>query len=220
MKNILLFVFTMLFFQNAYAQVGLSAGFKMMNASAWTDFLNQKNQSNSSNYQGISVGLDYWFRLEKKRIEFFPTLSYEKYQQNFGLSKDEINTLNFYFNTNIYFFDFEGDCNCPTFSKGGKVFEKGFFIQVSPGVSYFTTKFATATDDTTDKNLNFGLGIGAGLDIGISDFFTVTPLVRYTWLPSVTREELALVNELPNDALDTDISQFFVGIRLGLRWTD
>lgn len=191
-----------------------------MNASEWTDFLNKETQSNAGNYQGMHFGVDYWFRLPQKRVEFFPEFSYEKYNQDFGDFKDEISTLNFYFNTNFYLFDFEGDCDCPTFSKGGDFFEKGFFIQVSPGISYFTSTFGPESEGIEDKNFHFGVGLGAGIDIGISDFLTITPLVKFTWLPSASREELELATESQPGDLDTSISQIYGGIRLGFRWTE
>ena len=166
MKNKIILIIFLFSIQKMYAQVGISTGLKIMNASEWTDFLNKETQSNGGNYQGFHVGLDYWFRLKEKRVEFLPEISYEKYQQDFGLTKDEISTLNFYFNTNFYLLDFEGDCNCPTFSKGGNFFEKGFFLQVSPGISYFTSNFASEILDVTDKKMSFGVGIGAGVDAG------------------------------------------------------
>jgi len=220
MKNTFLVLSLLFIFQNVNAQVGVSAGAKIMNASEWTDFLNKEMQTNAGNYQGWHVGIDYWFRLPQKRVEFFPEISYEKYSQDFGLATDEIKSLSLYFNTNIYLLDFEGDCNCPTFSKGGDLFEKGFFIQVSPGISYFTSTFGLDSEEIEDSNLSFGLGLGAGLDVGISDFLTITPLLKFTWLPSASREELEAASELPAGDLDTSISQFYGGIRIGIRWTE
>jgi opacity protein-like surface antigen len=217
MKNMLLLSLIFIFSQHTDAQVGLNVGVKMMNAAKWTDFLNTENQSNSGNYNGFHIGVDYWFRLKEKRIEFFPEVSYEKYSQDFGLIKDDISTFNFYLNTNFYLFDFEGDCNCPTFSKGGDFFEKGFFIQVSPGISYFRLSANSEINEVSDSDSSFGIGLGAGLDIGISDFLTITPIVKYTWLPNVSRDELATFSD---EDLDASVSQFYGGIRIGIRWTE
>ena len=220
MKNAFVLLLFFFFNQNTNAQVGLNAGAKIMNASEWTNFLNAETQSNAGNYSGFHVGVDYWFRLGEKRVEFFPEISYEKYSQDFGVATDDISSLNFYFNTSFYLLDFEGDCNCPTFSKGGDFFEKGFFIQVSPGISYFTSNFTAENVDVTDKNFSFGLGLGAGLDIGISDFLTITPIVRFKWLPNASREELEMASELSEGDLDTSLSQFYGGVRIGFRWTE
>jgi hypothetical protein len=220
MKNTLILSFLFFLIQNTSAQLGINTGVKIMNASEWTDFLNAETESNAGNYRGFHVGIDYWFRFNEKRVEFLPEVSYEKYSQDFGLAKEKISSLNFYLNTNFYLLDFEGDCNCPTFSKGGDFFEKGFFIQVSPGISYFTSNFTAPNVDVTDKNFSFGLGLGAGFDIGVSDFLTITPIVKFTWLPNASREKLERASELSKDDLDTSLSQFYGGIRVGIRWTE
>ena len=130
------------------------------------------NQVQLEDESGFSIGLDYWFRLKRKRLEFLPTIFYSSYQgenniANFGLRA----------NTSIYPFDFSGDCNCPTFSKENDLLKKGFFIRLSPGLSYWQTKPFESEVEKTDAWLA-EIMAGMGLDIGISNLLTISPEIR------------------------------------------
>ena len=89
------------------------------------------------------------------------------------------------FNTDIYIFDFEGDCNCPTFSKQGGYFQKSFFVELTPGmdIQFFEMEPIVGID-FSDTALTFRIGLGAGFDFGVSDMLTITPLVGMNWSSS------------------------------------
>ena len=145
------------------------------------------------NQDGIQASLEYAFRLKQKRLEFHPGIGYRT-TFNKDAFEGYINSVDFDFNTAIYPFDFAGDCHCPTFSKDGELVKKGFFFEVSPGVAYQTvhrTKITTSLNPHVQERVNinsseviFKIGAGAGLDIGISEQFTLTPMVSMTWLSS------------------------------------
>jgi hypothetical protein len=115
---------------SAQAQLGIGGAYLTSSAQHWE--LRNSGASNPSLQPpgtGYSVGLDYQFRLKKVRIEFAPELNYSHW------STPETNDLqtnsnwySFFFNVRVYPFDLKGDCNCPTFSKRGKTFQKGFFV--------------------------------------------------------------------------------------------
>jgi hypothetical protein len=71
----------------------------------------------------------------------------------------------------------KGDCHCPTFSKQNDLVKKGLFIQIIGAFQNERSK--TAITQYTNWHQNLSAGIGAGLDIGISDFITLTPLIQY-----------------------------------------
>ncbi|MEM1217192.1 MAG: hypothetical protein AAGJ82_15965, partial [Bacteroidota bacterium] len=126
------------------------------------------------------------------------------------------------FNTNFYVLDFEGDCDCPTFSKQGPGLQKGLFLQLSPGWSYFSQ---TLNDNlfgvqVTDNISAFNFGLGLGLDLGLSDLVTITPQVGFRYYPSV--EWPALGDEspiiLPTEIqAESSLQQLTAGLRLGIR---
>ena len=220
MKNCLV-LFLISLFSTANAQIGVSAGYKIMPATEWSEAF----AANPSAFNGLEVAVDYWFRLKNKRIEFLPELSYERYTNNHRTERDELRFYNFFLNTNFYLLDFEGDCNCPTFSKGGNIFEKGFFVQISPGVMRFSSEAVSQADfldpeqsQSSDSSTHFGIRLGAGLDIGITDFITLTPLARYTFIPSIGRDDFG--QKFLGDAsqAETQLGQLFAGVRLGFRW--
>jgi hypothetical protein len=135
--------------------------------------------------------IEYGFRLKEKRIEFHPGIGYLVAP---GAENPEgrLNAFLLDFDVAVYPFDFGGDCNCPTFSKDGEVFKKGFFLAVTPGLALQQFK-RTANlpgipepTTSTDDQLSGTLGVSAGLDLGLSDRLTLTPLVSYTRYFSTT----------------------------------
>jgi hypothetical protein len=134
------------------------------------------------NLAGVSAY--YWFRLKNVRIEFLPEVGY---WQSVAHSEDAISSRMRAFplliNSDIYLFDLLNDCDCPTFSKQGTFFQRGFFLELSGGIEFQTLELQDASGesvfDVTEST--FRGGFGFGLDIGISDLITVTPLVFMHW---------------------------------------
>ncbi len=182
------------------------------------------------------VGLAYWFKLKERRVEFHPSINYGTNQDmdvTIDGSTKEYNWQSFYLDVpmHIYLLDFEGDCNCPTFSKDGNVFEKGAFVYFSPGIGYHlfddyyaSGSFIGAGDykvETNNSALNFRATLGMGIDIGLGDLITITPSVGFAYGTAVQRDLL--------DGLDTEIesvdmveasnayTQFLPALRLTFR---
>lgn len=238
MKKFLILFFSVTCFLNTIdAQYGFSVGYKTINASDWENLFNNYNIDGSSNRlsplrEGTAFGIDRWFRLKNYRIEFTPQLMYSRYARQWTDDQkvDYSITSNFYsfsFNTNFYALDLEGDCNCPTFSKDGNFFSKGFFFQVAPEVFYMHNRFNVEDTDERANEIGFGIGIGAGLDIGLSEFMTLTPFVRYSYYPNVEWSDLNVLldrNDLPDpqtaDNNTSDMIQIYFGIRMGFRFDE
>ncbi len=217
MKNILaLLVFTTCALCQVSGQIGFSGAYKTFTADSWDDYFRSEFAENPGSATGYAAAVNYWFRLKNRRIEFLPELSYERFENMAGTSNFEHRILGFYFNTNIYPFDFESDCDCPTWSKTGNFFTKGFFIQVSPGIWQLHNRYET-DQQYEDENLTWAIGGGAGLDLGISDFLTVTPMVKMYYSPDNTW------NNLPGFsseavAVSSNIRQLYAGLKIGFRW--
>lgn len=140
---------------------------------------------------GYEVAINYWFRLKQKRIEFLPQLSYshtvnsDQIVQNGDELYDSAtrNSVGAMLMTQIYPLDFEGDCNCPTFSKQSRFFQKGFFWQIGLGaMGYKTTYTGDIRNDLTsdDKySVKPHFSLGAGLDLGVTNLLTLTPYLNY-----------------------------------------
>jgi hypothetical protein len=218
-------LFTFLFLANlALAQFGIKAGYLWQDAKDWQAVYDIGNENVLEN--NYTVGLDYWFRLKNYRIEFLPELNYTPSSKNFEIREGitntaKVNLYSFFLNTNFYLLDFAGDCNCPTFSKQGQFFKKGFFIQLSPGVTYFQQAVSRTADRFSGNAFAFNLGAGAGIDIGITDVVTLTPLAGVRYYPKVTWESLPEVGDPVTVGLkstESPITQFFAGARLGFRF--
>lgn len=204
----------------AFSQVGINGAYRGHNAPEWTNDVSLVGS-------GFSIGIDYWWRLKNQRIEFLPEFNVGRYRQHNDLNQRFAHSFySLFLNTNFYLFDFKGDCDCPTFSKQGDLLKKGFFVQLSPGLSYVQYKLsfseATSPDElieASSEELVFSIGAAVGLDIGVTDLITITPLIGARYFPSLNWDELDMLPPVDDDALITQspLWQWSVGARLGLR---
>lgn len=162
------------------------------------------------------VAVDYWMRLKNYRWEMVPTVSIHTgnksettFNENttFGLQ-----AYKFHFKNNLYLLDFKNDCDCPTFSKQGGLFQKSFFVQVAPGYGFYQLKAENGTISKEQKHVG-ELGIGAGFDFGLSDLITISPYFNYVLTTKIDYDYLSEANE----SFNTRMNHFVAGIRLGLR---
>lgn len=221
----LVFLSILAFSSECYSQFGVRAKYNSNTFASFDDYLESNIQGSPDKIfsSTIGVGVDYWFRLKKYRIEFLPEvhlgLKSTTDYPSIGASAD-LSYLGFNFNTQLYIFDLEGDCDCPTFSKQGPSLNKGIFLNISPGFIYNTKELSTETSDPPfqSDNINFKLGIGIGYDIGINDLFTITPMVSYNYTPGVAFDELE--NIRPNstaEEISSSLNQLEFQVRLGFR---
>jgi hypothetical protein len=225
------FVFTILLFSviEASAQFGLRAKYNMNSFSNWDDYLDQNINGDIEKIfsTNIELGVDYWFRLKKYRIEFMPEIGMGlKTSSNYSIktSTTDFSYFASNFNTHIYLFDLEGDCDCPTFSKQGPSLKKGFFLSFSPGILFNKKEISLGALETSyDSNqINFRIGIGAGFDIGISDLFTITPIISYNLTPGIAFDELGKIFQPippdgPGNPSTSGLKQIQFQLRFGFR---
>lgn len=211
----------------AQAQLGIGGSYLSSSAQHW-EFRNAgaANPSLQPPGTGFSVGLDYQFRLKKVRIEFTPEFNYAHWSAPLTNEiKTSSNWYSFFFNMRMYPFDLEGDCNCPTFSKRGNTFQKGFFVALSPGMTYMN-HFISFTGGgflfgyRNKQPFTASGAVAIGLDLGISDLLTVTPHAGWRYFPKTDWPSLTTVaSQLGYEAIDAQgpLHQFHAGLRLGWR---
>ena len=74
----------------------------------------------------------------------------------------------------------EADCDCPTFSREAGLLEKGLFAEFITGASFFQAEMGEEnTIISEDSGTAFKVGFGLGVEIGINDYVTISPFVRY-----------------------------------------
>ena len=243
MKKIISFCFFLWLSGQAFAQVGISSGIQFFNATEWEKtFQETYNNSQMSIFDpAVYIGLDYWFRLKNRRIEFTPEVAYARYRVESTLIPHttdselrddyEITYWSLFLNTNFYVFDFEGDCDCPTFSKDGDMFKKGLFLRVAPGLNYVSQVndrrvFAFGNESDSDpaetfNELAFSIRAGVGLDIGVSDFITLTPIVQANYNLPLAWNKVGIGE--PNEtvqSIEDSVLHLFAGLRLGFRFDE
>lgn len=209
------------------AQFGITAGYRFNEATSWK-LQNSISDDIKIFGDGYSLGADYWFRLKNYRVEFLPELNYGSFSEEYlagenDLRSTDVAAISFFMNTNFYLFDFKGDCDCPTFSKQGNALKKGFFVQLSPGLTHFMQKVQRPANSFDSNATVLSLGLGAGFDIGLTDLLTLSPILglRY-YAPSEWAElrNIGDANDFSGLSLkDTKsaITQLFTGLRLGFR---
>ena len=215
MKKVLSFIPLCFLVHSLSGQIGFAGAYSNLKANKWYGAIAKNTGQNFDSSDGYSIGLDYWFRLKKKRIEFTPEVNFSSVSSGTNSIEISHRVLGFYFNTNFYFLDFKNDCDCPVWSKTGNFFTKGFFVQISPGVLFMKNKFKNEAL-SKDNDLTVGIGAGAGLDIGVSDLLTVTPTVKYSYVPSATWEHLP-VGPATSQDIGSKANQLNLGIRIGWR---
>ena len=228
MKKFLLPLVLLFLVQMVHAQLGVHVGYRYNNAPDWKIVRSFDGEIEEFDIltEGLSFGVDVWFRLKNVRVEFLPELNYSQFSTDVETSEETIGLsssfASLFVNTHIYFLDFFGDCNCPTFSKDGSTINKGIFLQVSPGLSYLTNTFDAENGKNTSSDFAFSIAAGLGIDIGISDLFTITPYGGLRYYPTVTWDNLNQITEnyflLDIKQEESTLVQPYFGIRLGFRF--
>jgi hypothetical protein len=205
-----------------------------------TGYVSQSNSKYYQTDQGLDpfqhagAALHYWFRLKNTRIEFFPEIGfakggYEDYPESsvgdFIYIKEAYQSYFFRVPTRFYVLDFEGDCNCPTFSKQGTFFKKGFFLMVAPGVQManFPVEYGSLSSGEEQMQSYSRAGVtwsvagGLGLDIGISDAITITPMVLLEKTGNFALDPLPCETCLQKN-IDADFLTISGGLSIHYRW--
>jgi len=226
MKTFILFILFVFCTSLAFGQFGVSAKYNKHSNKNWLTASNEQVLKSS-----VEFGINYWFRLKNKRVEFLPEISYALASEELEFSEFPVDILKakrtslfFNFNTHIYPLDLDGDCNCPTFSKDGSLFKKGFYWILNPGIGYHNVNSTYNLRSSTDESVENGqikarLGLGAGLDIGLVDILTISPFVMYTrdfgvLFPGVPFDR---IEPSQADGILSNINSWQFGLRLMFR---
>lgn len=221
-RNFILSLTFALSFAQLQAQWGLNLRYSSNDFTDWSTI--SKSVTGLTVFEDhLEFGLDYWFKPGEMRAEYMMEASFGK--ASTILSAPPGGTDIKYTNTmiglgsksNVYIFDFFGDCDCPTFTKKGNLFKKGFFLQWNAKVHYWlkdASFFARG-----DNGMTVDVGGGLGIDIGLSDFLTISPVITYHYFPWITWRQFGLQHGRTIDNLNDKITatMFKFGFRIGLR---
>ena len=220
MIKLMCFFFVFLSPLTSIAQIGISAGGTLNKAAGWV--ITDRNNNTTYDLPGNSffLSLDYEFSSKNYRIAIVPEFGGALFKNEIvDLGTFTNKTIRFQLNTHIYFLDFRGDCDCPTFSKKGSPLKKGLFLNVSPGISYFANTIEPLTSNITDYFITPNIGAGIGYDIGLNEKITLTTFTNTYFFSKLTWPGLS--NLLTNPSTGnktangvTSISQIQAGIVL------
>ena len=219
-KQTLVAVLLLFLTQGLYSQVGVRVLYNTNSYSDWNDFFRDDANVLGNNDRvfstSVSVSLDYWLRLRDQRIEFYPYISYHQTSTDLTFTNVDLGLrqIGGGINAHIYVLDLIDDCDCPTFSKQGTFFKKGFFLLAGVGAD-FSTK--AVNGDFRDGNFDATFQGGLGLDIGVTDIITLTPILRYQYYPDISWHELAPEFGLDANNVPSSAGQLGIGLRVGIR---
>jgi len=164
------------------------------------------------------LGIDYWFRLKKYRLEILPAIHFQSASEQLSLNDPTTGMLNWSFidfapGFQIYPLDFKNDCMCPTFSKQGKFIKKGLFINLAPGIGRSVLSSNTIQNTEAIDWIGF-VRLGMGIDIGLSDLITFSPSISYQM--SQTLDWSSFFQSQSSQSLNIN-SGLFLSARFGFR---
>jgi|GEM_PF-1046613 len=210
MKN----TFLLLLFCLASLATQAQFGFTYTRNILSSDGLPNQLESESGFPNGYEISVDYQQKFNGLRIELLPEIGYVNHRAlGLGSGKYSMQSFLTQLNVNIYPFDLDGDCDCPTWGRDGGIFEKGFFVQATGGYGW----------NSINYNLNqgslFGMGNSSaffggavGLDIGIFKEITITPMVAYHYF--VQNSFLEPIDN-PIMTANSPYGELTFGLRLG-----
>ena len=203
-------VIALLFFASlGRAQIGFTSSYVHANLN-----FGAVDGSYLEDLKGLEGQLHYWFRLPNHRVEFAPTLYYSSISRRQS-NLNSLRSIGFQLETNVYPFDFGGDCDCPTFGKQGPKLEKGLFIQIAPGLAYVDMPNSGGFESHVTPTLAGGLG----LDIGLHNFVTLTPIATLRYHRAY-KDEIPIRDTNGNQGETTSVNllSYQLGIQISLRF--
>lgn len=224
----LIFLFFAFFFlqsNTTFAQLqgGIAANYFIQNMPEWESaFFGLRSNERLLN-NGYGGELDFKVAgFENYRVQFHINAQKNFFKSSLDTRQFKLDQHVLSITGKIFLLSLEADCDCPTFSRDAGLLEKGFFVEISPGISNFK---ASATDQSLiseDTGFSFKMGIGMGLEIGFNDYVTISPFVRYNRYFNMEWEGLqadiaAFDNTTPIEGSDaTSMNQFSAGLRLAI----
>lgn len=207
----------------AIAQIGIKTGYLSQQSSGFELVQDQTGVVAEPVIDpALSYSIDYWFRLNKFRIEFIPELNFSRFQVSL-LDQPRLRTsqYSFFFNILLYPFDWNNDCDCPTFTKEGNFLSKGFYIYLSPGVSLLSEE-ALLPEIEGDSGIYGSFAAGAGIDFGIRNRLTLSPEIGLRYFSGYPRENLGTIADIKKgytqDANNASLLQLVPALRIRFRF--
>lgn len=185
-KIIFSIVFITSFYSIAKAQLGVSIEYYPEQF----ELLRENENVLEKSRNAVLTSATTYFRLKNYRLEFIP---YIGYYRGFNTETIENSAIESYSNglaigskVLAYPFDFQNDCDCPTFNKSGMWLKKGFFFFVDPQFLTYNLNYENVSNTlnatinhTAGKYSLVNLSVGVGIDFGLSEGITLTPYAGF-----------------------------------------
>lgn len=208
---------------SAQLQAGLSGNYFLQSVPEWEAAAFGARSNERLLNKGYGAEIDFKVAgFENYRVQFHINGQRNQFRSSLDTRKFKLDQNVFSLTSKIFLLSLEADCDCPTFSRDAGIVKKGFFVEVSPGISTFK---ASVSDDaliSEDTGVSFKFGVGMGLEIGFNDFVTISPFVRFNRYFNMEWEGLqsdiaAFDNTTPVDGSNTTpLNQFSAGLRLAI----
>ena len=163
------------------AQPGLYASYQNLEAPYW----NLLNPNGPSFVQhGFGAGVQYRIPLSKGVFSVIPGFNYAFFQQQTSpTGKNQAHLFQVRSSLRLFPMEFLLNCDCPAY-------KASVFAEAFAGWSRWDFMHQEVDVQIEDVDNAPLVGIGAGFNLSYGPHFTLTPIFRYTFYPSVTWEGL------------------------------
>ncbi|MEM1120323.1 MAG: hypothetical protein AAGJ18_07720 [Bacteroidota bacterium] len=225
MRILALLIAFSLFCTPAFSQLqgGLSGLYFIQTIPEWESAIFGLRSNERLLNNGYGGAIDFKVAgFENYRVQFYLHAQRNQFESSLDARNFKLAQNTFSLSSKIFLLSLEADCDCPTFSRDAGILEKGFFIEIIPGFSNFQAEASEATVISEDDGWSFKLGLGMGLEVGLNDYVTISPFVRFNRYFNLEWEELqediaAFDNTNPLEGSNNSpINQFAAGLRLAL----
>ncbi len=209
---------------SAQLQGGLSGNYFLQSIPEWESAIFGNRSNERLLNKGYGAELDFKVAgFENYRVQFHINAQRNQFRSDWGNRALKLDQNVLSLTSKIFILSLEADCDCPTFSRDAGILEKGFFVEISPGISTFNGKIEDDFIISEDKGTAFKLGIGMGLEIGFNDYVTISPFVRFNRYFNMEWEglqtDIAGIDNVPDPIEGSDttpLNQFSAGLRLAI----
>lgn len=216
MKSVIIIIFSLFILIEANAQIDLTVQYEKNAYTSWEEIIQVKyGLDNKLLDHGIYAAAGYRIYPFSFRLGFIPELGYSYATGQSGnltvTDKYNITQAVVKLGIQLFPFDLNGDCNCPSFGRQNDFFQKAFYIKVIPGASY---QWLNLEGELNANNYVFSVGAATGLNIALSELLTIAPEINYQRIFNAKWEGFSEFQHVEGVTDETAASTLGAGIRL------
>lgn len=195
MKKIIILALILGTYSVLIAQISFTTNYAVMSSRGWEEIISvHLEEEQAIHLNSTAFRLGYAFQFKNLNVEFMPEAHFarfhQRFEENIGFNAHQFSNtvIGLDLVGHIYFLDIKSDAKLPAVQRKGSFLKKNLFLRTSVGVQHFDANYRPPSDGSTfflfstwNNAWVATAGLGLGLDIGLSDFLTVSPIVEFNF---------------------------------------